>query len=271
MACSIFYFLKLFKRECETVRICVLLIIFVLTILQTRRSAFFCGIKDIFPAVAGLIPFGMITGAAATAAGMDPWLAMAMSMIVYAGASQLAAISLLTLHAPALIVVATVLVVNLRFMMYSASVAPHLRHLRARQKWLFAYLLVDHSFAMLNLRFPPGGTENISSQHRAAYYFGISSFLWVMWQITTAIGIFAGTKIPANWSLDFAIPLIFLALVLPALQTRAHWLTALVASMAAVFTSAMPLKLGLIAAAVAGVSIGVWLDSRTPVKTVESI
>ena len=242
---------------------------------NSTRSAYFRGLSDITPAVVGLIPFGMISGAAATAAGMDPWLALGMSFIIYAGASQLAAISLLIQHAPALVVVATILVVNLRFMMYSAAIAPQFRHLSARKKWLFSYLLVDHAFALLSARFPPGDTtqtpgtkaEQQVKKNRDDYYFGGTSFLWVMWQISNAIGVFAGTLIPGNWSLDFAIPLVFLALVLPALQSRTHWLTALVAVTAAAFTTALPMKLGLITAAIAGVAVGAWLDSRAvPVK-----
>ena len=239
----------------------------------------------------------MITGAAATAAGMDPWLAMGMSIIIYAGASQLAAISLLTQHAPAFVVVATVLVVNLRFMMYSAAVAPYFRHLSTRKKWLLSYFLVDHNFAMLTSRYPldhqsmdavaavatadaaatAADTDPViniaskSEQHHDAYFMGISCFLWPMWQLTIAFGIFAGTLIPAQWSLDFAIPLIFLALVLPALQSRAHWLTAIVASIAAVFTQAMPMKLGLIVAAIVGVSLGAWLDDRATKNAAVSI
>ena len=160
-------------------------------------------------------------------------------------------------------------------MMYSAAIAPQFRHLSARKKWLFSYLLVDHAFALLSARFPPGDTtqtpgtkaEQQVKKNRDDYYFGGTSFLWVMWQISNAIGVFAGTLIPGNWSLDFAIPLVFLALVLPALQSRTHWLTALVAVTAAAFTTALPMKLGLITAAVAGVAVGAWLDSRAvPVK-----
>jgi predicted branched-subunit amino acid permease len=86
--------------------------------------------------------------------------------------------------------------------------------------------------------------------------------MWITWQIMVVIGVFAGTLVPTNWSLDFAIPLVFLALVLPALQTRAHWSAALAAMVAAAFTSSMPLKLGLISASLVGVVIGSWLDAR---------
>jgi 4-azaleucine resistance transporter AzlC len=205
-----------------------------------------------------LLPFGLIAGAASTSAGMDPWLALGMSLIVYAGASQLAAIALMAQHAPMAIVVLTVLVVNLRMVMYSAALAAHFRESPPVRKWLVSYLLTDHGFALMLAKFKPGS----HAPFRDMYYLGAAGVMWLSWQIMVAIGIFAGTLVPANLSLDFAIPLVFLALLMPALQSRAHWSAAAVAAVAVVFTTAMPLKLGLITAALAGVILGTWLDAR---------
>ena len=225
---------------------------------QTRQQAYLQGAKDAFPSVIGLIPFGLIVGTASTAAGMDPWLALAMSIIVYAGASQLAAIALMVQSAPMAIVLATVLVVNLRFVMYSASLAPFFRELSTSRKWLLSYGLTDHLFALVNARFTPDG----SHKHVDAYYIGGAVPTWLTWNTMVAIGIFAGTLVPKQWSLDFAIPLVFLALVFPALTTRTHWITAGVALVAAFFTAGLPMKLGLITAAFVAVAIGTWLDYR---------
>lgn len=214
--------------------------------------------RDQLPAVVSLLPFGMITGAASTAAGMDPWLAMGMSIIVYAGASQLAAIALMAQHTPVAIVVLTVLVVNLRMTMYSAALAANFREAPVMRKWLISYLLTDHGFALIMAKFKPGST----ALHRDMYYLGAASIMWLSWQMMVAIGIFAGTLVPVTLSLDFAIPLVFLALVMPALQSRAHWSAAIIAASAAAFTTAMPLKLGLITAALIGVAVGSWLDAR---------
>jgi predicted branched-subunit amino acid permease len=189
---------------------------------------------------------------------MDPWLALAMSIIVYAGASQLAAIALMVQSAPTAIVLATVLVVNLRFVMYSASLAPFFRELSTGRKWLLSYGLTDHLFALVNARFTPDG----SHKHVDAYYIGGAVPTWLTWNTMVAIGIFAGTMVPKQWSLDFAIPLVFLALVFPALTTRTHWITAGVALVAAFFTAGLPMKLGLITAAFVAVAIGTWLDYR---------
>ena len=226
--------------------------------MQTRQQAYLQGAKDALPSVIGLIPFGLIVGTASTAAGMEPWLALAMSIIVYAGASQLAAIALMVQSAPMAIVLATVLVVNLRFVMYSASLAPFFRELSTGRKWLLSYALTDHLFALVNARFTPTG----SHKHVDAYYIGGAVPTWLTWNTMVAIGIFAGTLVPKQWSLDFAIPLVFLALVFPALTTRTHWITAGVALVAAFFTAGLPMKLGLITAAFVAVAIGTWLDYR---------
>jgi predicted branched-subunit amino acid permease len=160
--------------------------------------------------------------------------------------------------APILIVLATVLVVNLRFVMYSAALAPFFRELPIGRRWIMSYALTDHLFALVNTRFSRDGTH----RHVDAYFIGGAVPTWLMWNVMVAIGIFAGTLVPKEWSLDFAIPLVFLALVFPALQTRAHWVTAATAATAAYFTTPLPMKLGLIAAALTGVVVGSWLDYR---------
>jgi 4-azaleucine resistance transporter AzlC len=225
---------------------------------RLKRESIVRGLKDGFPTVVGSMPFGMLVGSASTAAGMDPWMALAMSIIVYAGASQLAALQLMTQHAPAMIVIATVLVVNLRFVLYSATLAPFFRQFPLMKRILLAYLLTDHVFALVSTKFK----ADDPSIHVPSYYQAITYAQWISWQITVAIGIFLGTLIPKAWSLDFAIPLVFLAIVMPALATRAHWLAAITASIAALFTASLPLKLGLIAAALTGVIVGAWLDRR---------
>ena len=234
--------------------------------MRSRKHAYLHGAKDAFPSVIGLIPFGLIVGTASTAAGMDPWLALAMSIIVFAGASQLAAIALMVQSAPMLIVVLTVLVVNLRFVMYSASLAPFFRELPVGRRWLLSYALTDHLFALVNARFKRDG----SHQNVDAYYIGAAIPTCLTWHVMVAIGIFAGTLVPRDWSLDFAIPLVFLALVFPALTSRAHWLTAAVAGVAAFYTVALPLKLGLIAAAFTGVLVGSWADAREAKRHVKT-
>ena len=230
--------------------------------MQTPRSpyrvAFLAGMRDQSPIILGMVPFGMIAGAAPVASGMDPWLALAMNVIIYAGAAQLAAISLMAQHVPVPIVVATALVVNLRFVMYSAALAPYFAKLSTPRKWLFSYLITDHAFALLTAKYKPDAAPELIK----GYYSGVTFTMWTAWQTSALLGILLGTRVPPSWSLEFTIPLVFLALVLPSLTTRAHWFAAAAASLTAIFTQTMPLKLGLITAAVVGVVIGTWFDIR---------
>jgi predicted branched-subunit amino acid permease len=224
--------------------------------MKTMRSAFIAGFRDQSPGIIGNVPFGLITGAAASAAGVDPWLAIGMSVIMFAGAAQLAVISLMAQHAPGGIVVLTVLIVNLRMMMYSAAMAPYFRHTPPARKWLFSYLMTDHVFALITTKFD----HQRLPQNLDAYYLGATSTMWWVWQISVATGIFAGAQVPAKWSLDFAIPLVFLSLVLPAIHTRSHWAAAIAAAAAAAFCASLPFRLGLIVGAFTGVIVGLCFE-----------
>lgn len=232
--------------------------------METSRSAFFTGVRDQAPTAIGNISFGLIVGAASSAAGMDPWLSMGMSVIVFAGAAQLVAIQLMAQHAPAAIVVLTIAIVNLRMAMYSAAVAPFFRHLPLARRWLFSYLLTDHAFALTTARFSPDrDVENCD-----AYYLGVTISMWLTWQASVATGLFAGLLVPASWSLDFAVPLVFLSLAVSALQSRVHWQVAVVASIAAAASAAWPMRLGLVAAAAVAITYGAWREFQ-PVVQVE--
>ena len=226
--------------------------------MNSPRSAAWAGVKAQFPGSLGLIPFGLITGAASNAAGIDPWFAFALSIIVFAGAAQLAAIALIAQHAPFTVMLLTVTVINLRMLMYSAAVAPLFAHLNWRWKSLIGYLLTDHSFALMLSKF------EVDKPHLYGHWFylGAAGYLWIAWQLTVGLGIFAGGKLPDSWSMEFIIPLVFLALVLPSLRTGCHWTAASVAGLASVFTVALPLKLGLLAAAFVGMAAGLVCEYR---------
>jgi predicted branched-subunit amino acid permease len=146
----------------------------------------------------------------------------------------------------------------LRFVMYSAALAPYFAKFSAPRKWLFSYLITDHGFALLTAKFKPDDPPELIE----GYYGGVTFTMWTTWQMAVGLGILLGTRVPPSWSLDFTIPLVFLALVMPSLTSRAHWCAAGAASMMAIFTQSMPLKLGLIAAAVAGIAAGTFLDMR---------
>lgn len=216
------------------------------------------GAKDVAPILLGVIPFGIIVGASAVNAGFSTGQALGMSVIVFAGASQLAAIDLLARGAAVPVVVLTVLVINLRFLMYSAALTPHFSHLSARWKALVSYLITDQAFAVSVHRFQrePGLTG------RLWYYLGTAIVLWVTWQLGTVVGVFLGTLVPVSWELDFTVPLVFVALLVPSLRDRGNQVAASVAGFVALAGQGLPYNLGLILASFAGIALARWVEIR---------
>lgn len=219
---------------------------------------FLSGIKGELPILLGVTPFGMIYGVLATSAGLSLWDAQAMSTVVFAGSSQFMLVQLVSLGTPALMMILTGFVINLRHALYSASVAPYVRHLSPLWKLILAYFLTDEAYAVTIMHY----REDTSIQHKHWYFLGAGLALWTCWQISTAAGLFLGAQIPPNWGLDFTLALTFIALAVPAINDNATFLSALTAGLTALLTRGLPYKLNLIAAALVGVTIGVWKDKR---------
>jgi len=224
------------------------------------RAALLKGARDISPILLGVIPFGLIAGAAAVTIGLTAIHAIGLSMIVFAGAAQLATIELLGNNSPALVVVATALIINARHIMYSASLGPHFRDLSVPRKVLGSYLLTDQAYAISISRFVD--VEEPLSK-RFAYYLGAGSTMWITWQLSTAAGALLGAAVPEAWSLDFAVPLVFLALLVPAVRDRADLVAALAAAGLAIAAVDLPFNLGLLVAAVGGIAAGVLVERRS--------
>lgn len=223
----------------------------------TPRSAFSAGFKAQLPVLLGVAPFAMIYGVTAVSMNLPADQAMGMSVIVFAGAAQLVALQLISSGAPVFVILLSTFFVNLRFMMYSASLAPYFKEVSGKQKGWLAYLLTDQAYAIAITHF----TENAHAAYKPYFYMGAGVALAVTWQICTAVGIFLGTQVPASWSLDFAIPLTFLALVFPTLKDRPAALAALAAGVTAVLAASLPFNLGMILAALTGIFVGILAES----------
>ena len=179
-----------------------------------------------------------------------------MSVLVYAGSSQLAALQLITSGTPLTIAILAGLVINLRFSIYSLSVAPHLAASGPRWKPLLAYLLSDNGYAM-SIR---GYERPLEPLDKVWYYFGCCSAIWVTWQIGTFTGIMLGTRLPAGWHLEFSIVLTFLAIVAPTIRDRAVAAAASAAGVIAILAWPLPLRLGLLLAVAAGIAAGLLVE-----------
>jgi 4-azaleucine resistance transporter AzlC len=227
------------------------------------QREFFSGVRAELPILVGVFPFGMIYGVLALAAGLPPGLAQAMSAIVFAGSSQFLAVNLIGSGAPGLVILLTIFVVNLRHALYSASVAPYLRRLSPPWKLLLAYLLTDEAYAVAITHYVDHSVGPASpAANRHWYFLGAGLALWTAWQTSTALGIFLGAQVPDSWSLDFTLALTFIALLVPNLKDRASGLAALSAGVTAVLASGLPYKLGLLAAALVGILVGLWSERR---------
>ena len=208
------------------------------------------------PACIGLIPFGLVCGVGAAAAGIDFAGALGMSLVIFSGAAQILAVQLYADGAPFAVIVLTCFVAGLRFLMYSAAIAPYFRPLPQRWQNGLAFLLTDQAFAASIRRFaathePRGG---------ALHFLGGGGALWIMWQLTNVTGYLVGNVIPAAWSLEFAVPLCFIALVAPALRDVPAIVAAATAGVFVLALAGLPMKLNLIVAGVIGIAAGTLAD-----------
>lgn len=221
-----------------------------------RLSAdFSTGVRDSLPLLLGIVPFALVAGVAAAEAGLSTIQALGMSVFVFAGASQLAALDLLGSNAPLAVVVLTAAVINLRMLMYSASIAPHFRATAGRVRAVLAYFLTDQAFALTVARY------DVEDTGQRWYYLGLSLALWSVWQVGTVVGVVVGAGVPDEWGLEFAVPLVFLALLVPALKDRESLAAGATAGVAAVAGAGLPLNLGLVVAAVVGVLAGMVTEA----------
>lgn len=232
--------------------------------MDAEHREFLSGIKAELPILLGVIPFGLIYGVLALDAGIPAAASQAMSSIIFAGSAQIIFTQLYAGGAPALVLIATGVVLNLRHALYSASIAPYLKHLPARWKWILAYLLTDEAYAVAITHYR---TSDDSAKHESIgnkhwFTLGAGLALWTTWQLSTAAGIFLGAQIPTSWSLDFAVALTFIALVVPALKHRADVAAAITAGVVSILAFGLPLKLGLLIAALSGILVGIWFEVR---------
>lgn len=226
---------------------------------RTRHSLL-TGILGVLPILVGVVPFGMVAGAAVRQAGFGVVESIGMSVVVFAGASQIAATTLLGGGAPLWVALGTALVINARMFIYGVSIAPLLSDAPGWLRPILGYMLVDQNYAstMTDGRF----RDDVDI---VWYYFGGGASLWIVWQISSVAGALLGPFIPASWGLEFAVPLVFLAMLAPSLKDGTAIGVAVVTGVAAaIFVPLMPLQSGLIVAILVGMAYGAWSDRPKP-------
>ena len=218
------------------------------------RQDWIDGVRVLLPLIPGVLPFGMIAGVAASEAGLDAWAGVGQSMIIFAGSSQVAALQLIADAAPVAVIVLTALIINLRFAMYGAALALHFERGNVWTRALIAYLLTDQSYALSVTRYTM--RPEMTKHARLRFYMANAGLMWFVWAGATAAGYFLGNSIPPSWSLDFVVPLSFIALVMPNIRERPMAIAALTGGTVVVLAWNLPFNMSLFAAALGGVAAG---------------
>ncbi len=236
---------------------------------MTRSQEFTQGARDMLPMLLGAIPFGIIFGSLAGAAGLSVWQTLGMSLLVFAGSAQFIALSLLGAGVGLAVLLLTTAVVNLRHALYSASLQPFVRHLPARWRVPLAFWLTDEAYAVVQHRY----AELDASPNKHWYFLGAALAMYVNWQLCTLVGVIFGQNVPnlGAWGLDFAMLATFIGIVVPMLRNRPQVAAALSAAAVALVCHELPYKLGLLAAAFSGIVVGVALERRAMAPVDEEV
>jgi predicted branched-subunit amino acid permease len=223
-----------------------------------EKTALWDGVRTCAPAVPGLLAWGAVTGMVLVQSGLSIWQATAMTLIVYAGSAQLATLPLIIAGAPIWVIVLTALLVNFRFVIFSAVVGPHFAHLHWTRRLWYGFFNADLVMAFFPQRFPvhtmgkPGG--------KLGYFKGLAYCTWWAWEIGSLIGIVLASQIPTNWGIGFAGTLVLLGMTIPLIVNLATLAGVLVASAISVTTTGIPYKLGLVLAIFGGIAAAVVAD-----------
>lgn len=225
------------------------------------RSAYLRGIRNALPFIIVIVPFAMLFGLLATEAGLNLFEVGAFSVVVFAGASQFAALQLMQDQAPLLVVLTTALAVNLRLLMYSVALAPHFGAAPIGMRAVIAYFLVDQSFAMSVAEFERRPAMTLAE--KTAFFFGAVTPVVPIWLGSALLGAVMGQAIPPEYALDFAVPITFLAMTAPMIRTRAHWVAVVVSVGLVLVLNFMPYGTGLLVAGAAGMAAGAVTEALT--------
>ncbi|MES2802048.1 MAG: AzlC family ABC transporter permease [Bdellovibrionota bacterium] len=225
-------------------------------------SLFRRGFKSMLPIVPGIIPFGAVMGTVSADAHLSFFQTVSMNILVFAGASQLAAVDLMNQQAAVIVVVATGLIINLRFLLYSAALSPIVHQESFFRKFTSAYFVTDQSYAVMTAeqdRFK-------SNQEAVQFYLGSCLCMVIVWQSSVIAGFVFGNFAPKSLSLDYAIPLSFVALLMPTLKNSKYVIVAIFSAVVSLLLHQMPFKTGLIATAILGIFLALFLTRKKAAK-----
>ena len=231
-----------------------------------RHPDFRVGAMDLMPAAPGIAAWGLMTGVAMVQSGLSSIEALLMSLIVFSGGAQLAAVPLLLAGAPMWVILATAACVNLRFVVFSAHLRPFLMHLPLLERVVSGYFTADLTYVMFIKRYPNTSTEAAQQQAQQAYLSGNCLVNWFSWVSFSLLGVALANVVPARWGLGFAGPLALLAILCSLASSRLRWLAVCAAGLAAVLAYALPLKLNILLAIAVAVLLCMALENKSWAK-----
>ena len=222
--------------------------------MSVDRSVVKDAIVDSMPLYVPAIPFALVIGLAVAESGMNPLLGWSTAWIIYGGAAQLTLIALLGSGTVVAAAVTAAIVVNARHLMYSAALAPKFQEQPRWFRWVGPYVLIDQLFALVMLRLDD------DPKTWRTYYLTVGAFFWSMWQVTIAIGLFVGPVIPSEWNLAFAVPILFVGLVVMGIDKSPKLVAALAGAGFTFLFAGLPNRGGLLVGAFVGVLAGTFAE-----------
>jgi predicted branched-subunit amino acid permease len=208
--------------------------------------------------------WGVVTGVAMVNSGMPLWLAVLMTLTVYAGSAQLAVLPLLAVSAPLPLVWVTAAIVNLRFVIFAAASRSAFVGLPLRQRLLAGYLNGDLGFALFTQRFVDDPVRGTPEQW--GYFYGLTVANWAVWQVACLGGVFIGDLFPAAWGFELAAYLALLAVLVPMMTTLPTVAGVVTAVALSLLTVGLPLRLGLLVSVLAGVVVAMTAERWRAVR-----
>lgn len=214
------------------------------------------------PITTGVIPFGMVMGTVTAEAGLSFNQSTLMNLWAFAGAAQLAAVDLMNHHAAAAVVIVTGLMINLRFLLYSAALVPTVQGANTLTKMLCAYFITDQNYAVMSAH-----RKSLQTEEQALrFYLGASFSMFLIWHASVMVGFIFGNLAPQAWSLDYAVPVSFVALLIPNLKNRKHVSVAIFSAITSLMLHSLPMRIGLILTALLSLAFAVLISRKSSIN-----
>ena len=233
--------------------------------MNSRQQKYFVdGFKEMSRSGVTIFTWGFVTGIAMAKSSLTLHQALAMSLLVFAGSSQLAALPLIAAGLPIWMILITSFMVNLRFVIFSLGLQAHFSYLSTWRRIFLGYFTADFSYLFYIRRYPK--PESLEERHsdneqlRLCWLMGMQFSNWALWQVGSIAGILLASQIPNSWGLEFAGAIALLVIIVPMLDRAAARWAAVTAAVVAVATYGLPFRLNIVFAIVAALVVGMMTD-----------